>query len=673
VLLVALDHAGLRFLQGGYVGVDVFFVLSGFLITSLLLTQAAKRGAISLADFYRRRARRILPAAALTLVVTDLVAWQLLNFVRARQAVSDSVWASFFAANVHFAHDKSDYFAQGRPPSPVEHFWTLSVEEQFYLVWPLLLSLVLFGFMLARGRMNVSEAGIRRSLMFITVAGAASLGWSIYATAATPLSAYFSTITRAWELALGAGLAIAAPRLLSLRPFLQTAAGWIGLACIGAAAVAFSASTAFPGYAALLPTIGTALVIGAGIGSSTPRLGVARALALAPLRYIGDRSYAFYLWHWPVLVIAAEYVGHGLSPAENLLLLSGAFVLSIVSYAAFENPIRRMQMRPRASLLLWPASAGAVLAFAFVILGSLGNTSARIEAASAAVRPTSFAAAPAVVHRSKVLPAVASAVRAADRGSRLPWPLTPPVDKLESDRYPFPPKGCTADLGQTSGKLCRLGDLRAGKTLVVIGDSHAMMWMPTILRMAKRDRWLVIPLLRSRCVPGRWVGGNYPPCAAWYRWALRQSKSLRPLVTLITAKWSNTRARVVLPGIKHAIRATRRWSESVIVVGDPPGLPAMPVDCLLARGANMKTCSPRARAVDLQTDRAIRRAATRRHAGFVDVRGWFCGRSARTRRLLCPMVVNRTITRTDRDHISRTYGLELAHTFRRAFRLALFA
>ncbi len=145
VLLVALNHAGIPFLKGGYVGVDVFFVLSGFLITGILLSQAQRNGHVSLTEFYVRRARRILPAAVLTLVVTSIAAHHLLNFVRARSVVEDSIWASFFAANIHFANQGSDYFAQGQPPSPILHFWSLAAEEQFYLVWPTVLSLVLFG------------------------------------------------------------------------------------------------------------------------------------------------------------------------------------------------------------------------------------------------------------------------------------------------------------------------------------------------------------------------------------------------------------------------------------------------------------------------------------------------------------------------------------------------
>src|SRR5256885_7091951 len=181
VLLVALGHAGVPFLRGGYVGVDVFFVLSGFLITGILLAEAEQRGSISIADFYARRARRILPAAALTLLVTDLAAHHLLNFVRARQVVSDSLWAAAFGANVHFARQGSDYFAQAQPPSPLQHFWTLSVEEQFYLVWPTILAVLIYAS--ARGGRRHRPLVLPAA---IALMGSASLAWSIAYTSACP-------------------------------------------------------------------------------------------------------------------------------------------------------------------------------------------------------------------------------------------------------------------------------------------------------------------------------------------------------------------------------------------------------------------------------------------------------------------------------------------------------
>jgi peptidoglycan/LPS O-acetylase OafA/YrhL len=686
VLLVVLGHAGVGFLKGGYVGVDVFFVLSGFLITGILISRAAKTGYVSLTDFYVRRARRILPAAALTLVATNIAAYYLLNFVRAREAVTDSIWAAFFGANIQFARQGTDYFAQGQPPSPIQHYWSLAVEEQFYLVWPALLSLVLFSAVFGRRRRRrgeqgqvITERALWRLLTVIVVVGLASLAWSIHQTSLEPAAAYFSTFARAWELALGAALAIAAPNLRRLPASLCAAAGWLGLAAIAAAAVTFSDDTRFPGYAALLPTVGAALVIAAGIRERQSRFGAARALAVAPLGYVGDRSYAFYLWHWPVLVIAVQYVGHDLSVALKLLLISGAFLLSMISYAAFENPIRHMRWRAPAGALLWPASVAAVLVVAFVTLGSIDDKAARIEAAAATVKPTPLAdpelAADAARANAKALPAVVRAVKAAQRGAPLPSPLTPPVSQLLKDVYYFP-EGCVPHEGESSSKICRLGDAASPKKLVVMGDSHLQMWMPTILRMAERDGWVVLPLVKSACTPGSWLRyPSKPECPAWYRWATKQAKALRPDVTLVAGDWGPTGTAVdaAIKAVGTLTVTMKKYSRSVIVLSDPPAQKRQPVDCLLAAGATMKTCSTRVTKTQLYGDLKIAAAAKKHHVAFMASRGWFCARISPTRVVyLCPLVVNRTITRRDRDHVTTTYGLELVSPFRGAFRRALF-
>jgi peptidoglycan/LPS O-acetylase OafA/YrhL len=671
-------------LEGGYVGVDVFFVLSGFLITGLLLSGVARRGYVSLSDFYIRRARRILPAAALTLVATDIAAYYLLNFVRAREAVSDSIWASVFAANIDFARHGTDYFSQGQPPSPIQHFWSLAVEEQFYLVWPALLSLALFGVAFRgpsrrhRPTGRITQTALRRLLIVVAVASIASLAWSIHATRLHPAATYFSTFARAWELGLGAALAIAAPNLRRLPAALGVAIGWLGLIGIVCAAVIFSDGTQFPGYAALLPTVGAALVIGAGIREQRLRVDVGGILALAPLRYVGDRSYAFYLWHWPVLIIAVQYAGHELSVAVKLLLMFGAFMLSILSYGFFENPIRKMKSPAPVGALLWPASAGVVLIVATVTLGSIDGKTGRLEAAAAAVRPAALEdqsiAASVARANANALPAVVAAVKAARRGAPLPSPLTPPVSKLLDDIYEFP-QGCAPHEGETSSKICRLGSTTSQKTLVVMGDSHMQMWMPTILRMAERDGWVVLPLVKSACTVGSWIRyPKKPECNAWYRWATGRAKALKPDVTLIAGDWApDTPVATAVKVIGTLTTTMKKFSKSVIVLSDPPQQKRQPVDCLLARGATMKTCSATVTRVQLSGDMQIAAGAKKRHVGFMSTRGWFCARTSTTKlEFLCPLVVNRTITHRDRDHISRTYGLELLSPFRGAFRRELF-
>ncbi len=678
VLLVVLAHGGVGFLQGGFVGVDVFFVLSGFLITGLLLSGAAKNGFVSLAEFYMRRARRILPAAALTLVTTIIVSYQLLNFVRAEQVVWDSIWASFFAANIHFAEAGTDYFGRGQPASPIQHFWTLAVEEQFYVVWPALLSLVLFGGVAARQsrrQEEVTEQRIRRLLMVVVLAGIASLGWSIYATDVLPTSAFFSTFARAWELALGAALALAAPRLMHLSDLWRAVVGCVGLIAISVAAVMFSSRTPFPGYAALLPTVGAALVITAGIGDRQARLGIGRLLSLGPMRYVGDRSYAFYLWHWPVLIIAEQYVVHSLGLGAKLLLLAGAFGLSILSYALFENPIRRARSAPL-SALMWPASVGAVAVVAVFTLHSIDAKASRLEASSAAAeRGASYASSEQAIvaaEAGRALPAVVTAVTAARRGARIPSGLSPPVGDLLTSKSAFYyfPAGCSAVTAtELSSRVCRFGMTSSAKSLVVIGDSHAQMWMPTLVKLAQRDGWVLIPLVKSGCSPSTWIGDlSLAQCRVWSEWAVRQAKSLRPHVTLIAGgyggRYGETAAGVKL-GIVWLTNMVKPFSRRVVVVEDDVGVNRQPVDCLLDRKATLRTCTTRWPDSNWALNDEIARLSRRHGFGFVKTRGFFCYENE------CPIVIGRTIAYRDLDHITKPYALQLAAPFRAAFRLAV--
>ena len=665
VLLVVLAHAGVPFLAGGFVGVDVFFVLSGYLITGLLLSDALENGRVSLLRFYVRRARRILPAAALTLVATMIAAQHLLNFVRARDVVDDSVWAAFFAANTHFAAQGADYFQQGQPASPIQHFWSLSVEEQFYLVWPTLLGVALFGLV----RRRASRA---RLLAVIGLLGAASLAWSIHETPSSPASTYFSTAARAWELALGAGLAVAAPAVSRAPGLVRVGLGWAGLGAIACAAVLFSSGTAFPGYAALLPTVGAALVI----ASAAHRLAVGRLLSAAPLRFVGDRSYALYLWHWPVLVIAAGHTGHPLSLGVKLALVAGAFGLSIVSYALVEDPLRRVRWSTPVGGLAWPASAAAVVGVALVVSGSIHNTAQRFEAAAASVKPLALVDTAAAANLldeppDAPLPPVVAAVRAAEDADPIPSPLTPPVGSLRDDIYRFP-NGCSARRGATKSRVCRLGDASAAKSIVVIGDSHAQMWMPAILDMAQRDHWVVIPFVKVSCIPRTWLDTR-GECATWYRWAKRRAAGLRPDVTLIVGSWSNTwQPPRAIKAVSRLTAAMSPSSRSVIVMDDPPGQTVDPTDCLLDSHSTMRTCSRAQTATQQRTSAAIAANAQRQRAGLIKSRGWFCAPTRNGRRILCPLVINQTITYVDRGHVSKTYAQELDQPFRVGFRAALF-
>ena len=356
VLTVIASHAGVPFLPGGFVGVDVFFVISGFLISQLLFREVEKSGKVSIPAFYARRARRILPAATLVTIATIVASAIWLSAVDLLAVVKDALWATFFAANIHFAAVGTDYFAQEEPPSPLQHYWSLSVEEQFYLVWPaLLLVLVL----LARGR------GLPRRLVFgvlltITVA---SFAWSVVYTSSDPIAAYFSTTARAWELGLGALAALVATSVAGRLPGLvRGLLCGAGLVLIGVACVAYGESTPFPGSAAAVPVVGSALVLLAGATAGPQPLPM-RALGVLPMRVVGDWSYSLYLWHWPVLIIAARQVDGDLGFWRTLACVVVVFVLSALTYRLVEQPFRSPVRFPTGrALALYPAAVAVVVA-----------------------------------------------------------------------------------------------------------------------------------------------------------------------------------------------------------------------------------------------------------------------------------------------------------------------
>ena len=286
VLLVILDHARIGPFHGGFIGVDVFFVISGFLITGLLVSEAERTGRASLLGFYARRARRILPAATLVIVATVAASIYFLSAVEANGAIEDALWATFFAANFKFARDGTDYFQNDTPPSPLQHYWSLAVEEQFYLVWPLLvLLLCLYAAWRARRSAGARSLGPRvRDLgvsPLVVIVGI-SFAYSVSYSTTDPVSAYFSPFTRAWELGIGALVACLSTRLILLKPAVQALLSWGGLAAVAVAALAFDATTVFPGYAAALPVVGTAALLAGGlraglVGAAAAAVGAADA------------------------------------------------------------------------------------------------------------------------------------------------------------------------------------------------------------------------------------------------------------------------------------------------------------------------------------------------------------------------------------------------------------
>ena len=357
ILLVVLYHAGVPPFHGGYVGVDVFYVISGFVITGLLLRERTTRGRTSLISFYARRCRRILPAAALVTIATVAATYHWLGFIRGGEVVHDARAAALFVANFHFISLGTNYLTAQRPASPLQNLWSLSVEEQFYLVYP-----TFFAVIAALSWWKTLRVRLAAGLVLVI---AASFAWSVYQTPTSQIAAYFSPLTHAWELALGALVAVVTGALASMPRRFAAASTWIGLAAIAVSGIVFTDATRYPGWVVALPVVGTAAVIAGG--AAIPRLGAESILGRRPMQWLGKLSYSFYLWHWPLLAIAAEYAGHDLPLTTSLMWVAVALALSAVTFALIEDPVRKarpLSRRPIMSIALGGVLTAAVLGVA---------------------------------------------------------------------------------------------------------------------------------------------------------------------------------------------------------------------------------------------------------------------------------------------------------------------
>jgi peptidoglycan/LPS O-acetylase OafA/YrhL len=481
ILLVVLYHAGVPGIGGGYVGVDVFFVLSGFLITALLVGEVERTGSLDLWHFYARRVRRLLPAAAVVLVATMAAGALVFSPLEQMRLARSALAAATYLSNVWFAFTAGDYFAPAAATDPLLHTWSLAVEEQFYLVWPILILLALRG------------SGTRRRVMVaLGVVAVTSLTASIWLTASGSPWAFFGSPTRAWEFALGgmAGLvptALAGDRWGRTRGVLAFAGLWM----IGGSAVLYGADTPFPGVAAVVPVVGTVAVLLSGTaGSATV---AARFLGSGPLTFLGRHSYSWYLWHWPVLVIAIA-VHPSITLSGRLLCILFALGLSAVTYATVENPVRfhpRLVPKPVLSLalgVLLTASAGA---------GALGWRQLAVSAAN---------------HPLQVMFTAAA---------------------MDRDLGP-----CIAEWGVDRAVGCEFGDPDSEMVIALFGDSHAAHWFPAFRGMAEEQGWRLVVLTKAAC-PSASLPFADPrlrdagECDRWRANALERLKEIQPSLAVL--------------------------------------------------------------------------------------------------------------------------------------------
>ncbi len=409
--LVVLNHAGVPWLPGGYIGVDVFFVISGFLITKLLIDEAGEHNSIDLLNFWARRARRILPMSILVALLTVAAGLFMLEPGKVRELSAVGLGALGFCANIVLFFRTSDYLSGVTAPSPLRHFWSLAVEEQFYLLWPLIVFVtVKFG----RSHWKKWLLGVG------VVTGAASLAASILITRGNPGAGYYLPHARFWEISAGALLALAGSHVYKIPSMLRAVAGWIGLVAVIGTAVWFTEKTIFPGYAALLPVVATVFILIAG----GAKFGPVSLLSLWPLQSLGARSYSLYLWHWPLLVlIEARF---GLPPARGkALIVVAAILLSAISYRVVENPVRHNTWLSSISVRSLSA-AGIALSLSLSAVVVLFAVAPKIDAG--AMQMAEAQAAQAALENQE--PQAAAISEVAPIESQVVLPLVKPVNVL---------------------------------------------------------------------------------------------------------------------------------------------------------------------------------------------------------------------------------------------------
>ncbi|MEI7057071.1 acyltransferase family protein [Nocardioides sp. CCNWLW239] len=707
VLAVVALHVGFGSLTGGFVGVDVFFAISGFLITQQLMRQVRTEGRVSLLGFYARRARRILPAATLVLLATVVYAALFLGFVRTREIALDALWSAAFAANFRFASLETDYFSAALPPSPLQHFWSLAVEEQFYLVWPLVILGCLWVLRrrsrnaTAEGSDTTDHRGRRRVLVIALGIGiVASLLASAVLTRTSPEAAYFSPFTRAWELGLGAIAAIAfrddGPQDATARWRAQVLSAF-GMFFIICACLQFNDATPFPGTPALVPVLGSVFIIVAGTLWHGPTV-VGRLLSVRPLQVIGNWSYSLYLWHFPVLVLAELQLGRELRWWEQVLLVALAFVLAGLSYRFVEEPFRRgiLWRRPalgRAGTLgpvaLYPLSLTLVAVTCFAA-NSYATGTARdgyqpaITLAEAdpsgssepkqPERPASSAAPPAAKVPPDPLPDLLKAsVLAARKNQAIPTNLKPGLTNLSDDVEAV---GECNYYSTNVRTLCPRGDTDAEKTIVIIGDSHARHWTPAVEEIAERSGYRAYILAMPQCTvslvtPDK-LDSTEPmtSCDDFHDFMLSSVKKLKPDLLLISSRPISAAyhdssgrhtdredvRRAVYRGYQRLLAHVKPAAKRTVWLRDVPALEFDPATCL----SSNKTLSPctykplasQQDGADLQMQ-----AAKSARVETLDLDDLFCDSVG-----ICTTVVGDTITHRDGHHLTATYSKELART-----------
>jgi peptidoglycan/LPS O-acetylase OafA/YrhL len=664
--------------QGGFIGVDVFFVISGFLITGNLLRDAEARGTVSFRTFYWNRIRRIVPAATVVLILTYVVSVLVFLPFRTHQIGIDALSAFVFLSNWRFAIEGTDYFAAAaQTVSPLQHYWSLSIEEQFYFVWPALIFVISL-IILRKGWTHAHRMQVAGGVMGVIVAS--SLAWALYETAESPTWAYFNTFARVWELGVGALLATSIGLLARIPSPVKPLLSWAGLALIAASLILIAdGSSGFPAPWALMPVAGAAMVIAAGVGAE-PKF---QAFLRNPVSgYIGDISYSLYLVHWPVIIILGALLDTSIYFYVAVLALS--FGLAVASYHLIENPLRhadRAKLRGLKRQIrngrYWPEKSSqyaAVGATALVLVALCAYVQRPV--ASDEVLPSSLVGAGPNDAKSSApelnLGPAASALQDEIHGAlkATEWPeLDPSMESVIGGLIvPSEIGACSGPDGRDPDS-CVWGSNSAETRVVVVGDSIAMAYLEPLRQIVLNSRGKV--QVRAEAMFGCEFTDDLlyidddeamAKCPDKKQQAIDVINATKPDVVIISNAYLDKKIagsdRVMTPdqwseSIRRIVDKIRDSTKKIVFLAAPPADVNIQ-ECYGKSSSRPPKCvssvTPTWRSRKLvEQDLAKSIGGT-----WIDSRPWFCFQDR------CPSFVGLTPTKWDYSHMSTAYGLKIA-------------
>ncbi|SDQ94538.1 acyltransferase family protein [Pseudarthrobacter chlorophenolicus] len=657
--LVVIYHLRPEALAGGFIGVDVFFVISGFLIIGSLAREAARNSSISVPAFYARRIRRLFPASAAVLVAVLLGTVLLLPQSRWQGISADVLFSLLQVQNWHQALSAVSYAGATGEVSPLQHFWSLAVEEQFYLVIPFFF----LGLVLAARRLN--RAADRFIIPALSAVALVSFAYSIYLSNHEHTLAYFVTGTRVWELAVG-GLAALVPAMGILNGRRAALAGWVGLAAVAIPVFFLTTDMPFPGSIAAIPVLGTALLLRSGNAAAAVPWSASRVLSLRPLTFIGDVSYSLYLWHWPVIVFAVALLGRAPRIREAILLAVLSLALAAASYYGVEQRFRH----PSSRNTWWG-----------------GHRKVYVLAMCSAVLVTVAAWAPWQVVEVKRAQ-LSTALSDRDYPGAQAWSERPAAVPAGMPVRPDP-SVAMQDVPATSAGACGIYDPASvpdtdcwfgsqdqeAPVVVVVGDSHAGQFVDPLVAVSKKIPLRIHAMVRNGCpfalTPPRSADTVYANCSAQNAITAEKIVAQKPDLVLVAGMredgyrkalgWHWAPESPLADGYVQTLSRLRAEGLRVAVIADPPYPGGNPVECLQKHGKQDQCATAAAEAL-AGTDTLVAAAGTVPGVETIDLSRHFC------RDGVCPVVIGNVLVYRD-NHMTNTFAKSLAPDLAVALRL----